>query len=139
MENKKTKEILSLRLDGMSYNQIALTLGMSVNTIKSHFQRNKITNKAAEVYPKEGMVIECQFCGIKLKQKPRGKTKKFCSDSCRRAWWKENPEHLDKRAYYTLVCSGCGKDFKSYGNMNRIYCSHSCYIKKRFKESGECV
>ena len=41
-------------------------------------------------------------------------------------------EDVDRRAIYECVCECCGKTFSSYGNKNRKYCSHSCYIKGRF-------
>jgi len=35
---------------------------------------------------------------------------------------------------YPAVCVRCGKEFLSYGNRKRKYCSHDCYIKARFWE-----
>jgi len=37
----------------------------------------------------------------------------------------------------TMTCARCGKEFTSYGNKNRKYCSHDCYIKARFWEGLE--
>ena len=33
---------------------------------------------------------------------------------------------------YIITCKQCGKKFTSYGNRNRKYCSHKCYIYHRF-------
>ena len=43
-----------------------------------------------------------------------------------------------KERGYKLKCAYCGKDFISYGNKKRKYCSHYCYIHDRFwkKEEG---
>ncbi|RXM53885.1 RNA polymerase subunit sigma-70, partial [Clostridium tetani] len=31
----------------------------------------------------------------------------------------------------------CGKEFSAYGNKNRKYCSHNCYIRDRFWRDEE--
>lgn len=44
------------------------------------------------------------------------------------------------KANYECICEYCGKTFLSYGNKNRKYCSHSCYINDRFgggEDAGE--
>ena len=75
----------------------------------------------------------------RLIQPSTGRPKKFCSDKCRREWWKAHPEKLHRKdtAIYTMTCARCGKEFTSYGNKNRKYCSHDCYIKARFWEGLE--
>lgn len=40
--------------------------------------------------------------------------------------YKNRPE------YYHLICRHCKKEFISYGNKERKYCSHNCYIRERF-------
>ena len=37
-------------------------------------------------------------------------------------------------AMYPFTCTRCGKEFLSYGNQTRKYCSHDCYIRARFWE-----
>ena len=65
------------------------------------------------------------------------KTKMFCSDECRRKWWKENHEQGQRKetAIYKLVCAFCRTEFESYGNKHRKYCCHECYIKDRFRNN----
>lgn len=65
---------------------------------------------------------------------PHSGKKLFCSDECRRNWWKEHPEEAkhSKAATYKCECSYCQRVFYSYGNKNRKYCSHDCYIQARF-------
>lgn len=41
-----------------------------------------------------------------------------------------------RKAFYPLICAECGKEFLSYGNRKRKYCSHACYIKARFQKGG---
>ena len=40
-------------------------------------------------------------------------------------------EAINKKAYYTLVCEECGKEFVSYGNNRRKYCCRTCYLIAR--------
>ena len=63
---------------------------------------------------------------------PGAKRKMFCSDACRVAWWNCHKDLVTRKAVYMIPCAGCGKVFKSYGNRNRKYCSHGCYINARF-------
>lgn len=126
MTEKEKKEIENLRQAGQSYGQIAYALGVSVNTVKSYCRRiDKEESK-------------CQYCKAQLIQTRQ--SKKFCNEKCRRSWWKDNDDKLSKKAYYSIICLECGKQFDSYGNKNRKFCSHACYIKKRFKRGcGEHV
>lgn len=63
-----------------------------------------------------------------------GRPRLFCSDECRRAYWKDNPEcsHRKPSAYYRRVCPNCRMVFLAYGKINRKYCSHNCYVQHRF-------
>ena len=76
----------------------------------------------------------CRQCGRPLVQNKTGRKRYFCCDPCRRAWWREHPEelHHSPEATYIITCKQCGKKFTSYGNRNRKYCSHKCYIYHRF-------
>jgi hypothetical protein len=46
-------------------------------------------------------------------------------------------QHTIKKAYYFQFCQFCGAEFAAYGNCNRKYCSHECYINARFKNGGK--
>ncbi|MDD5917522.1 MAG: zinc ribbon domain-containing protein [bacterium] len=67
---------------------------------------------------------------IILQAKSR-KAKYFCSDKCRNVWWNAHPEKVQRKAYYHLTCEYCGKEFISYGNRKRKYCSRPCYADAR--------
>ena len=129
---EKDKEKI-LREKGYSYSKIAEALVISENTIKAFCRRNNLGGvKAIRVKAKKENIVKCKQCEKELEQSEKGTRKKFCSDKCRRQWWKEHDYCIDRKAYYTLTCYECGNKFKSYGNKNRKYCSHNCYIKKRF-------
>ena len=46
---------------------------------------------------------------------------------------KSHQDLVNKKAYYHLTCQRCGKEFNSYGNKNRKYCSRECYAETRRK------
>ena len=73
------------------------------------------------------MLTKCKYCEIGITQKPKQKQKKFCSDGCRFAWWNTNG---GLAAY--AICANCGREFNCYGNKNREYCNHACYISAHF-------
>lgn len=142
MTDEQKQQIRKQRLEGMGYKAIASSIGISRDSVKSFCKRHGLQGNfcvvALNVEEKLGKNLICHCCQKPITQKTKGKPRKFCSDSCRRKWWKE---HQDKRlqkdtAFYSFSCSWCNKSFKAYGNSNRKYCSHSCYIKARFGENA---
>jgi endogenous inhibitor of DNA gyrase (YacG/DUF329 family) len=131
MTDMEKEKIRYLRGEGLGYKAIASRLALSENTVKSFCRRNGLSGVADKCM--EGL---CRHCGKPLASGQRGKPKKFCSESCRRAWWKSHPYLSEQRAYYRAACEQCGKEFESYGNKNRKYCGHACYIKARFGKEG---
>ena len=138
MTNNQKEKIQEMRQEGQSYLQIASTLGISENTIKSYCRRNNLgTNVSAKTKTEKEIYTACKHCGKSLTHGTKGQPKKFCSEECRRLWWKANGSEHVKKAYYALSCTGCGKKFESYGNKSRKFCGHACYIKYRFKKEGD--
>ncbi len=120
MTDAQKHNIAVLRKDGVSYNGIAIKLGISVNTVKSYCRRRSIKTEGHN----------CKQCGRPVDQTPGRREKKFCSDACRMKWWSVHPEEGNNSL--RLVCPVCGKTFTAHGNARRKYCSHKCYIKDRF-------
>ena len=133
--NKQQKEtIAKLRRNGISYRKISEAICVSVNTIKSYCNRNKIVkNVEATLITKPDVTEFCKNCGSKLLHKPHCKPKKFCNNSCRTSWWNAHPEFVNRKAIYNLICHACNRHFTAYGNKTRKFCSHACYIVNRFK------
>jgi endogenous inhibitor of DNA gyrase (YacG/DUF329 family) len=74
----------------------------------------------------------CKMCGSVIVQISGRKARKFCSDACRVEWWNSHRDQVVKKAVYEFNCPHCGETFTAYGNANRKYCSHACYIAARF-------
>lgn len=140
MNSQQREQIERLRFQGMGYMKIAHKLSLSVNTVKAYCRRNNLAGMMAAKIPDAGMDTAnarfCPQCGAEIAQTPGRKRRKFCSDACRMAWWNSHPELVNRKAIYHLVCSACQQPFDSYGNQNRKYCSHACYITDRFKKQA---
>lgn len=134
MTEEQKSAIIRCRNSGLGYATIAKDIGLTKDAVVAFCRRNGLTgNMAGKVQDTAG---RCKECGATLVQTEGMKTRVFCCAECRKKWWKEHPEMLDKKAVYTYTCAGCGREFTAYGNSRRKYCSHACYIKDRFKGGG---
>lgn len=138
MTSDEKEKIKELRLKGMGYKAIAGLLGLSRDSVRGFCKRNGLDGDscvvALNVEEKIKRNLLCLCCEKPIKQKHQGRTRRFCSDECRRKWWNENQDKKTKKetAIYKYTCSYCGSKFSVYGNKKRKYCSHNCYIKDRF-------
>lgn len=145
MNDYQKDKIKELRLKGMGYKAIANLIGLSRDSVRGFCRRNSLGgNKAVVALNIEVKVQKneiCICCKKPIKQKIRGRTRKFCSDKCRYAWWNENANKKNKRAeaIYKFTCKYCNREFITYGNKKRKYCSHDCYIKDRFGRDEDGV
>lgn len=126
MTKQEIETLNLMRSHGKSAADIAIALGLSVNTVRSYIRRHP---------PKDAVQVGCRRCGKPVMQVKGRKAKYFCSDRCRNAWWNAHPEKVQRKAYYRLTCQFCGKEFVSYGNKNRKYCSRLCYADARRSRS----
>jgi len=119
MTNQEKLKVQNMRGQGYSYSQISQSLGLSINTVKSFCRRMRNKKRS------------CKQCGKPLAGIARRNTKLYCSEYCRRTWWKANRNQTRQTAY-RAVCRHCGQVFKRYGKTKRTYCSHRCYIRYRY-------
>jgi endogenous inhibitor of DNA gyrase (YacG/DUF329 family) len=132
------EKIRELRLKGMGYKGIATLLGLSRDSVRGFCKRNGLDGDscvvALNVEEKIKRNLLCAYCEKPIKQKDKGRTKRFCYEECRRKWWIEHQSERNKSddATYKYNCPHCEKEFSAYGNKKRKYCSHNCYIKERF-------
>lgn len=128
MTNEEKIYVGKLRDKGYSYSKIAIELGLSVNTIKAYCKRHGLGGVAAplpEIKPDEKPFL---CCGKSVRQNVGRKEKRFCSAYCRNKWWNAHLNQVNRKANYEFECAYCKKPFTSYGNINRKYCCHRCYI-----------
>ena len=126
MTKQEIETLNLMRSHDKSAADIAIALGLSVNPVRSYIRRHP---------PKDAVQVGCRQCGKPVMQAKGRKAKYFCSDRCRNAWWNAHPEKVQRKAYYRLTCQFCGKEFVSYGNRNRKYCSRLCYADARRSRS----
>ena len=138
MRLEEKNQIKRLRAEGHSYGRVATMLGLSENTVKSFCRRNGLAGRGEVEKNVDEDAHTCKCCGLPVKQNPGRKEKKFCSYSCRMRWWKEHSDQVQRKANYQFECAFCHKPFTAYGNANRKYCCHECYVADRFGgESNE--
>ena len=140
MTNEQKEIIYKLRLEGMGYKSISKQLDLSRDSVKAYCTRHHLNGPSQLVELNLEVIKEkhdlCQYCSNPIRKKGKGRTRKFCSEECRRKWWIAHPEerNLRETATYHYICPRCHKSFSAYGNHKRKYCSHQCYIKDRFGE-----
>ena len=98
MTKQEIETLNLMRSHDKSAADIAITLGLSVNTVRSYIRRHP---------PKDAVQIGCRQCGKPVLQAKGRKAKYFCSDRCRNAWWNAHPEKVQRKEYYRLACQFC--------------------------------
>jgi len=122
MTPKEIAVIRKYRSEGMGYKRISALMGISPNTVKAYFRRHsEQTDRHC-----------CPVCGKVVKQPERTRKKKYCSDECRKLWWKEN-QALLKRTQAVKICLQCGKEYSTH-KKGQKYCSRECYAASLCKE-----
>lgn len=125
--NADKNYIVRYRRAGKSCTEIARSLGLSSNTVKSFCRRNDIIpdeQRAAS----GSSETKCLQCGTTVIRQPHRKAKRFCSDACRLTWWHAHRD-LAKNAVERR-CSQCGQVFHSVREQK--YCSRVCYFMMRY-------
>jgi hypothetical protein len=128
MTNAQKEKIALMRSKGETYANIADSLGLSLNTVKSYCSRNDVGSESKKGRKK----LSCEFCKKPMAQSSQP-SRRFCCDTCRMAWWKAHPKQVNRKAVYEYICPVCHKAFTAYGNNHRIYCSRKCYGKSKAK------
>ena len=143
MTDIQSKQIREFRMKGVGYKSIASVMGLSRDSVRNYCKSHGLDGYATEVVlnmqeeTQDG--ITCPCCGQSIEQPNIGRKRKFCSEACRREWWATHPEDSQKKetAFYEKSCVYCGQQFTAYGNKNRRYCRHECYVHDRFWREEE--
>ena len=128
MTLEEKSKIYQLKKEGYGYKKISSELGISVSSVQSFLKRNPVDID---------LLGTCKRCGMTIQSIKGKKRKQFCCDRCRWDWWNSHIKEVNKKAFYTLTCKHCGKEFTAYGNQKRVYCCHDCYIKDKKVTSHE--
>ena len=129
MTETQKQNIQILRSQGLGYKSIATRLGISVNTVKSYLKKH--SSDFTQPTDLTTNTSFCLQCGKELVKILHKKEKKFCCDKCRYEWWNKN--RASKRvSAHTYTCPVCKTVFTSYSASTTHYCSHKCYINRRF-------
>lgn len=123
-------QIEELRRQGLGYRQIAERLNLSVSKMRYYCRSRPAPTPMDMVF---GL---CLYCGKPLEHTPRHKKKKFCTEKCRRAWWKEHPKEINRKKELVCTCEFCGKEFPTARD-DAHFCSRYCYALSRRKEYVE--
>ena len=132
-----------MRLKGTMILELTDESSGAVETVTEEIMVTNAVNNIFGLNPMEIFYTEADTthtrpqCGKPVAQKEGRKEKKFCSDKCRTSWWNSHQSEINRKAYYTLVCQYCGKEFKSNGNQRRKFCCRECYANHRKKLARE--
>ncbi len=132
MTEIQKEQIHEMRRHGCTYRHIADALFLKEGTVKTYCVRAVKKGMLTLTQPIEES--SCKQCGIHIEQVPKRKRKTFCSKACSQKWWNTHLYLVDRssKALHHFTCPTCGKRYSSYGNANRKYCSHGCYINARY-------
>ena len=119
MTAEEKLKILDLSNKGMNSKEIAAECKIAASYVR------KILSL---VSPEQTFCLECGC----VMDKGRFKPKKFCSDKCKREYYKKHPECVHKKKFKKHICPCCHKEFLSYGKPHRKYCSRTCSSRSRF-------
>lgn len=125
MKVELKNQIKQMRSVGYGYKRIAKELDLTLSVIR--YACSKLSDE-------DLLEGRCEKCGLKIKSFKGKKRKRFCSDQCRWDWWNQHYKDIQRKAFTTHQCKCCAKEFTSYGNNKRVYCSHACYIKDKLNK-----
>ena len=89
------KKIEAYRESGVPYSEIAETLSLPLNTVKSYCKRHNLGGRRERTADD---ILLCKQCGEGVPQTPHRKAKIFCSDKCRMAWWNAHPQNVQRKS-----------------------------------------
>ena len=101
MTEQQAKQIREMREQGIGYRSIALTVGLSRDIVRNFCKSRGLSGYGSALTKniQEQVMLgkACLYCGKEMKQLDTGRPKKFCSDKCRREWWKGHPERINRK------------------------------------------
>lgn len=136
MTQAEKEAVLSLRQQHYTFSAIAQITGLPLGTIKSFLSRVSGKKDALAPASVSGVTVNnscCRQCGAPLDQTQRGKTRTFCNDRCRAAYWNKHRDLSQRVSAHRQKCEICGCYFFTYHGR---YCSRACYGQARSLKAG---
>ena len=139
MTDQQALQIRTLRQQGLGYHAIAGMIGLSRDSVRGYCKNHGLDGIQLNVKMNTKERIKngeaCAYCAGPIKKKDTGRPRRFCSEICRRSYWRvhrkeEGIKHADH--IYTMECAYCHETFESYANKSRKYCCHGHYILDRY-------
>lgn len=138
MTEEQALQVRELRSQGTGYKTIAGLVGISRDSVRYYCQRHGLGGirivYEANLKDRISDGLACAYCGGPLKREHTGRPRKFCSEACRRRYWKIHRNQLgvsDKKVY-AMECPYCHKIFEAYGSRRKKFCCHEHYVLYRF-------
>ena len=96
MTQDQADMIRELRIKGEGYRSIASQVGLSRDIVRNYCKGHGLDGYANVLAMNIREQIQlgraCLWCGKELEQPYTGRRRKFCSEKCRREWWKAHPD-----------------------------------------------
>ena len=130
----KKEQAKILRAKGMGYGRIGFWTGLQKHIVQYAVREIEPPPEDGDLDRRLKEGEACLYCGSEIpKQKRSGRHRRFCCETCRRAYWKIHRAEVQKKpkSMYTHTCVYCGKIFEVYGKVERKYCSRHCYMLHR--------
>ena len=121
MNAEMARQITELRHKGLGYKSIGIVVGTSKENVryycKTHGLDGDVEQVKMQYREQRNTPDNCKYCGGHIDRKPHSGKKLFCSDECRRLWWKKHPEEANHgdAATYECRCAYCKRVSYSYG------------------------
>lgn len=121
---------LLLRRNGMSLGKTAMETGLTKAMVRTIDRVIDAVDTDNTIQDRMQNGRACLFCGGRIDQpEGAGRPRRFCSDHCRRQYWRLHRAEQKKRPekVVTRICAYCKKPFDVYGKNERKYCCREHY------------
>jgi len=145
MDEETRKSIFKMKSQGLRNYAVASMLGLKKDTLHEFCKKYHLCGPEEVIRLNIIELVQhniiCPQCYGPIRHKKRGRRKRFCTEKCRRAWWKEHEEARNRnpKSWYSNQCLACGKYFVVYGNHCQKYCNRECYLNHRYRREQDGI
>ena len=129
-----------LRKNGMGLRRIADVTELTLDAVRNLCRKITPPETDENLHIRMNNKEACVFCGTPVEQHGgAGRPRRFCSDYCRRQYWRLHREEQKKNPdiIFTRICRYCGEPFEIYGKNDRKYCCRDHYLKHCYGDKEE--